>query len=266
MTRLAVAGFALTKWYLDVVAPDGVAVIGYAAELSWGDVRLHYASTLLARPQGASHPSTRATLHTAQPVDDGARITWRSNPLAVDGEWRPLAAPTGATLYASPDGAVRWDCRYPRARARVEVDGAVVEGLGYVERLELTLPPWKMPIRELRWGRALTETEGVVWVDWRGDGERLHDVQWVDRAGARLGPCVVDDHGVVADGAPVVRFVDATPLRTGQLGANVLHALPAAIVRRLPPFVVAMDERKTLSRARVGDRQAWCIHEVVRFP
>jgi hypothetical protein len=261
-----VTDFALSKWYLDVISADGLAFIGYAANLRWGTLRVNYASVLLARV-GEASPTTRMTLVTgALPAEHGRQLAWRSESLGVSGAWQALDEPITRTLYTCVDGAVHWDCRMPRANARVEVGDIVVEGLGYVERVDLTLKPWRMPIRELRWGRALAHDDGIVWVDWRGDSERPHDIRIVQRSSGRLGPCTVDDHGIELDGTPMLQLDVGTPLRRGSLGVNVLQAMPRSITRRLPKFITEMHEHKTLCRAKLHEKNAWCIHEVVKFP
>src|SRR5574341_576006 len=39
--------FELSKWYFDCVAPDGRTFIGYAGDLRWKALSLHYQSSLL---------------------------------------------------------------------------------------------------------------------------------------------------------------------------------------------------------------------------
>ena len=61
-------------------------------------------------------------------------------------------------------------------------------GLGYAERLVLTIPPWKLPIETLRWGRFLSPSDWIVWIDWQGE----HPQTIVYRNGARV---AVDELG-----------------------------------------------------------------------
>ncbi|HYF95417.1 MAG TPA: hypothetical protein VD969_24665 [Symbiobacteriaceae bacterium] len=42
------SGFHLSKWYLDCVAEDGSALIGYRARLRWRSLALEYAAALVA--------------------------------------------------------------------------------------------------------------------------------------------------------------------------------------------------------------------------
>jgi|SRR5437588_3507654 len=68
------------------------------------------------------------------------------------------------------EGAIEWHCVHPRARTTVDLgDGVVIQGLGYVERLEMTVAPWNLPLEGLRWGRFLSDSGSVVWIDWQGE-------------------------------------------------------------------------------------------------
>ena len=50
-------------------------------------------------------------------------------------------------------------------------DGVVLRGLGYAEHLSMTIPPWRLPIDTLRWGRFLSPERSVVWIDWQKEGD-----------------------------------------------------------------------------------------------
>lgn len=77
--------------------------------------------------------------------------------------------PVASTVYESADGRIDWECRQPAADARVRLAGGrEITGLGYAERLRMTIPPWRLPLRTLRWGRFLAAGESWVWIDWQG--------------------------------------------------------------------------------------------------
>ena len=59
---------------------------------------------------------------------------------------------------------VDWHCVLPRG----PVSAGAFNGLGYAEHLRLTIPPWRLPIRTLRWGRFLSPRNSLVWIDWQG--------------------------------------------------------------------------------------------------
>jgi hypothetical protein len=158
--------FRLTKWYLDCVSEEGDAAIIYAAALQWRDLRLQYAS-LLCRQSG--EVKSRATLRSCLPsANSDGEIKVDAPALDIQGTWTALDPPLQQTLLQSPQGDVHWDCRQPKSRARVNVCGHEVEGLGYAECLTMTIPPWRLPMRQLQWGRFISPTDAIIWIDWMG--------------------------------------------------------------------------------------------------
>ena len=87
----------------------------------------------------------------------------------------------------------------PAARGSMRLSsGESLSGATYVERLALSIPPWELPITELRWGRWIDANAGhsVVWIDWRGSDPRT----WVFMDGCRVSGAGVSDSVVAADG------------------------------------------------------------------
>lgn len=257
-------GFLLSKWYLDCVTGDGSAFIGYAASLSWKGLTLSYSSALRYRPgEGVRTDTTLEEFST--PEVAGQTIRWSSPRLRVEGTWEADARPLRRTLLESDAGDIEWDCLHPRARASIRGGGARLEGLGYVERLSMSLPPWRLPFEELRWGRFLSEEDSLVWIDWRG-GDSLN---LSFHNGARVEGALPSDHELTAGGVRL-DLGESTVLRDGVLGDTVLPSIPG--VRRLFPFrILRTRECKWLSRGVLkgpgaGDGSGWAIHEVVRWP
>jgi len=260
-------GFTLSKWYLDCVAEDGDAFVAYAAEARWGPVALKYASTLRRRP-GAEVATVETTLREVPwPVETEQAVTWQAPLLGVEGRWTAIDPSIEATVLESDEGSVRWRCLQPRARAAVVQGDVPVAGLGYVETLTLTLPPWRMPIDELWWGRFLGETSSLVWIDWRGPHTRR--LAWLD--GDEVAVARIDPEGLASDTGDVRLTVEPGGLlRRGALGRTALAIVPA-VDRLLPVRILAADETKWCARGvldvrgRARDR-GWVIHEVVRWP
>jgi hypothetical protein len=100
-------------------------------------------------------------------------------------------------LYDSADGAIAWQCVAPAARASMRPAGvATLDGVGYAECLTMTIPPWRLPISELRWGRwsDADAKHAVIWIDWRGADPR----RWVFVDGHRAQTATVSDSSVCA--------------------------------------------------------------------
>jgi len=253
-------GFSLRKWYLDCVSDSGEVVVAYRAELRWDAVALQYASFLHAPDGGA--PRSRSTLRRcAAPSLEGDTLRWEAPALELRGSWEALEPAFCAPLFAGDGGSILWRCAQPRARARVDLpSGRAVEGFGYVEELELTLPPWRMPIEELRWGRFGSARGGLVWIEWRGP----HPLRLALLDGKRVDLASASEERIEV-GASSVDLSEPRVLRSGRIGSTVLSIVPG-LERTFPLRLLGLTETKWRSRAKAGSEPGWAIHEVVRWP
>ncbi len=229
--------FHLSKWYMDGVSGEGEVFVAYQARLRWGAVRLHYASVL----DGCS-----SLRETPEPVWRGGALMWQAPALGVAAAWRALDPPVRELLL---DGACDWHCVVPRGRAEAHVGDRHIVGLGYAEHLTVCVPPWRLPIEELRWGRFLSEADGEVWIEWSGTNPGR--LRW--RNGVRLG-----------DGGEV-EILDWEVLREGKLIETALRIIPN-VHKLFPARILRLSETKWRSRAVLGQSAGWAIHEVVRWP
>jgi hypothetical protein len=193
---------------------------------------------------------------------DGKEISWRAEPLHCEMTLRRRAPRYAKTLLDVGEGRIVWQCEMPDADAHVRIGGRDLRGRGYAELLEMTIPPWRLPIDELRWGRYGGDGVSLVWIDWQGS-HPLHVVLLngapVD-GGVRNGSVVAEDLTLAIDGGSVVR--DA-PLR------KTLEAIPL-LKHLLPERLLRVEEKKWCSPAAilrndiVIDR-GWAVHEIVTF-
>jgi hypothetical protein len=156
----------------------------------------------------------------------------------------------------------------PRSAAQVRIGADEhFRGWGYVEHLRLSLPPWRLPICRLQWGRFINATDALVWIDWRGPYNR----QAVYHNGAAVVAQVIGDREIrLADSETVLTLDTSAVLREGALGATALAVLPN-LDRLFPAAMLNVRERKWLSRAvlrRPGqpDSVGMAIHEVIEWP
>lgn len=254
--------FHLRKWYLDLTTESGDAVIVYQAAVRWRALRLRYASVLLGSREGAAAKSWTTVRPGPEPVEEDGRIYWSGERLGAEGTWTRVDAPVSRTLLRKDAGAVEWNCIIPAAQARITKGGQSWEGLGYVEVLDLTIPPWSLPITELRWGRFLAPRRSVVWIDWQGPAAL--SLAWVD--GVEYA-ATIGEHAVRAGGVEL-RLDQTRVLRAGRLGATVLGRIPG-LVNLLPPPIVRTEEVKWVSAGVLcepaGEVRGWAIHERVVF-
>jgi hypothetical protein len=252
--------FLLEKWYGDVVTAQGAGAIVYAARLRWGPLRFGYGATIVFT--GADPPRASATVRgVGMPRLESEVATWRHAALHADARWCRDAAPLESCLADGPDGSIRWNCHMPRAVARVQIGDAILHGLGYVEQLQLTIPPAKLPFRggSLRWGRYLSPQHAIVWIEWTGANPRHW--AWLDGVGQT---------GLAnLDGGRRLVFHESRAIRDQPLLTTIRLPSPH-LARRLTGVLDAAREHKRVSRAALvkGDDatpldEGWAIHEEV---
>jgi hypothetical protein len=258
--------FFLSKWYLDAVSESGEVFIGYRGALRWRTLEVSYAATLATGANGAGTRSAATIRPGSEPLLLEGDLAWREPKLDVSASWHGAAQPISRTLHESPRGAVVWRCLLPSATASIDRGGTVSRGRGYAEHLSMTIPPWRLPLDTLRWGRFLTEERSVVWIDWESrEGRRT----WVFVDGTEsVDARVSDDEIAFGDGRVILPADGRLTLRHGTLGSGALSGLSSRW--RLPARVLASRETKWRTRALLdagaGAREAgWAIHEVVRM-
>lgn len=253
------------KWYLDCVAADGGGFIGYAARLRWGPVAARCSETLLwGRLAAPAASGLRWGGRLPETGPDG--LHWDNPAVDARGRWRALApAFAPQVLHEEAAGRIEWHCCCPRADAAVQVAGTRLEGLGYAERLVLTLPPARLPFREQQWGRFLGAEQDCVWIVWAAPTPRA----WVFHQGQPVVAAI--------EAGPRLRWPDhelhlepGTALRSGPLEATILRRAPL-LRRLLPASFGRVVETKWCSPGVLTDARGqacagWAIHEVAFFP
>lgn len=257
--------FAFTKWYFDSVCEDGRTAIGYCTALTWRGLSLSWEALSLWH-------ADRRTLERSSLAGSGmpsradGQIAWHAPALGCSFRADVCQPAAAIRLFENSTGFVDWRCEAPLARVTWEIAGsAPLHGLGYVECLELTVPPWRLPIRELRWGRWAARDAGhsIVWIDWRGE----HPHTWVLVDGMRAPALEVHD--------------DCVELATSTLTLWSGHTLSSRaldeIVGRIPSLraivpasLLVLREVKMLSRGtwqRLGQSpvDGPALHERVVF-
>lgn len=258
--------FQLSKWYFDCISSDGDVFLGYSGELRWQPLSLHYES-LLVHPAGAATQSRTSLRKGTPPQLKGDLLRWESAALGIDGQWRRDSAPVAETIYRSSEGQVAWSCCLPRAAVEIATGGGkLMRGTGYAEQLTISIPPWRLPIRQLRWGRIACPSHALVWIEWQGEFQRAIAY----RNGVPVTPLRIDDGGLALADGLFVRLDRGCVLRDGALGTTALAAIPG-IERIAPARMLAARERKWRSRALISggrepEQRTWAIHEVVKWP
>jgi hypothetical protein len=243
---------------MDCIDDAGDTAILYCAKMRWRGLPLSYCSFVSRSGEVAlSHTSLGRFRIDAEEHRIGVEFP----SLKVAGEWNADSAPVQQTVYEDATGYVRWNCMQPRSLARVRIGDREVAGLGYAECLTLTLPPWRLPMRELRWGRFVSAQDSLVWIDWQGP----YSTSFAFHNGRKLDIRSISESECAVDGT-TLHMQDSVPIRAGRLRETILPGAPA-LGRIFPQSVFNIEEHKWRSRGVLdtGDHRAegWVIHEVV---
>ena len=253
--------FTLVKWYMDCVTESGEAAIVYFADLRWRGLHATMGSVL---ENGAgAEPRTRTSLGQHRISDDGYEISVEHARLKVSGTWQAICSPVQRTVYQEGAGSIVWNCVQPGSRVRMSIGERELAGLGYAERLSLTLATWRLPIRLLRWGRFVSGDHALAWVDWQGP----YSTRFAVLDGRECGLISASESEVVT-GEASLRIEAGDSLRAGRLSSTILSNAPA-LKRLFPASLFDIREEKWKSRGTLTcsgqTSHGWVIHEVVEW-
>jgi len=144
------------------VSPEGDAAILYLARLRWRSAALHYSSLLLSRN---GRVTTRTSIRRFRSFDDASNLIELTLPYM---DVRATFKAEQSLVNRNVLPGVEWSCLQPRSQATIVADDCTLLGLGYVERLDLTVPPWQLNIDHLHWGRFLSVDDSLVWIRTQG--------------------------------------------------------------------------------------------------
>ena len=255
--------FRLSKHYLDCVAPDGHAVIVYAAALQWHGLTLCYSSILSAPPDEPVSATTSLESFTAPHADSTGAILFHHGDFR--GRWSASGDPIVRTLYSIPAGKIIWTCLAPHPSVRLQLADRTITGTGYAEHLSLTLPPWELPIHTLRWGRYLSAEDSLIWIQWRGP----HPLDLLLHNGnSILAAPSIDNRGLTAPNL-TLEMPGPRTLRDGSLLTTAFANVPL-LAKLFPHSILRTHETKWLSPATLctpsHSSTGHAIHELVTFP
>ena len=239
--RFAPPRFRLDKWYLDCVSPNGDVFIGYVAELRCGVIGVDYGARIIRLDGGTTDQRQSFSVGDFSVGDHAVR--WNNKALKVDGCWTGGRAIDPTLVVDEPAGSIEWQCLAANSAVDVMVDGRHITGAGYVERISMTIPPWKLPFKQLRWGRYISDdrSEHMIWIDMRGATTR--NWTWVNSRRVVSGS--VEDGLVRADGADLT-WESSDPIRRENVARTLLGHLQF-VSRLLPRRVWLIQEDKQLS-------------------
>ena len=261
--------FHLNKWFLDFVGENGDVMIFYAAKLTWHGWSASYTSWLrYDAASGVRLKSRFSNVQIPQIIDN--IITWSDSNFGISGTWESLAKIIQTRIFDSDEGSLDWKCFQPVSKVQLKINDREIAGRGYVEQLILTVPPWKIPMDELRWGRFGSHKYHMVWIELREKDKR----QWLWLNGEKTENCIIEDDHISIPAKDLVLNLDRAVALESE---KKIFTVVEKIIRYIPGFNKVMplkflmaDEFKWLSKGHLQSHRrtlasGMAIHELVNF-
>ena len=253
--------FALTKWYVDVVAEDGRAAIAYWASLRAAGAAHAVSGVLRADLEGRAE-RVFTMRGSPAPAWSSDRLEWSCAALRVSADAVRAQGPFRRRLLKTTSGVLDWHCEAPLARVRIAAPSVLVEGDGYVERMELGIAPWVLPIRRILWGRWTGPGRSLVWIRW--EGPRPLQLAWLD--GALVAHVVATADAVDLGPLGALSLHDQVVITDATVGEQLTSLAP---LRRLVNKVARHRQTRWRARGTLrapgGESTGWVIHEAVEW-
>ena len=168
--------FYMKKWYFDFATDRGETLYAYFITYRIFGKSQGLISAHLTLPEGYlmqdslktefSSPNAKGKLvlgpHSLTNYHGGTKIHMELNHFTIDlryfsldKEWIPAK---DALLLKKERGFLNWHVPQPRARVEGTIKNTFqvlkINGFGYQDIVETNIPPWRLPLAELIWGRA----------------------------------------------------------------------------------------------------------------
>lgn len=253
--------FALEKWYMDAIDEKGRAFIGYSARLRWKSISLSYNNYTYLDTNG-SLPEVKSSFSVKSfPEYSDDKLRWTFKNATV--ESNRIDPSFGQILLKDQNGEINWECSLPKALMKMQLgEKTVLSGLGYAEKIYISILPWKIPIEKLHWGRYLSQEDTIVWIRWEGPTEKnlvFHN--------GKIATVHLIDQNIVQFGDYTLQLQNSLPIRKGTVMQTVFSKFPA-IAKLFPSVIKQLQENKWVSDGilKKSDKiisQSKAIHEFV---
>lgn len=261
--------FILDKWYLDLVTEKGEVFICYIAKLKWHGLPIKYTSIISYSSSEGTKVQSRLT-NVKFPIKGDDTISWNDNRFNIQGIWKNNVKAIEQKIFESEEGYLKWHCYQPSSDVRIVLKGKEYSGSGYVERLKLTAPPWKIPMDKLRWGRYIGNNTNLVWIQLLSDNSQ----QWVWKNGLAIDNIRITDALLYSEKKGINLKMDQDAVLESEtkilsVVKYLIDHIPG-INQIIPTKFLLSKETKWLSKAELFDdniskSSGIAIHELVTF-
>jgi hypothetical protein len=184
---------------------------------------------------------------------------------------------TGVSLKRTDDPIIRslykdnenneliWNCHHPKALAEIIYNGNIYKGFGYAETLFSPIKPWNLPIDELRWGRFLSDSFTLIWINWKGK----YPINKIYFNSIEYNDAIFENDIIIfSDGIYQLKFSEIQLIRKGKLSRlfSKMKLLKIFFNRRILNSVEIKYKAKTsLSKNSIVLSNNWSLFEIVTW-
>lgn len=234
--------FYINKWYLDYITPHIDASIIYDGSLRFGPFEYHHNSEL-KKEGGIITEQTYWDNKFCKIEQTGKQITCLLKDRII--KWNEVSPPFSVQIFRKEDKFIDWQCYQPLAHVEIISGGATVPALGYIDRIETNILPWKFEFDTLLWGRFTSETNSFVWTIL--DGKFKKNIAYLNSkeiGEINPGPDKIEFTGGSID------IYGTSILREANISANLTATLPT-LEKFLPKSGLPIFETKKIGKARL---------------
>jgi len=253
--------FHLVKTYLDCIDDTGNCLIVYVAKLKFKFIKISYSGIIVSDHNNKTYERTSFKKNILPVIDHN--IGFKDHALNITGEWQRIDDSFQFPLYSNDSRLVLWNCHHPKAIANIEFGWKDYHGFGYAETLTLTIKPWELPLKELRWGRFLSENYTIVWIHWKGQ----NPLNRIFLNGNEYNDAIFEDDLISFNsGKYKLEFLKISGIRKGKL-SNIFSKVPW--LKALFPFTILQTQEFKYKAYSSFKEQSnivsfgWCLYELV---
>ena len=250
--------------YLDCIDDQGNCFIIYWAEAQLFWIRFVYSGLIFNDIN--SFTIEKSTLQkTSRPVVNET-IEFSNNILKTEIFLKRTDNAIIRSLYKDlENNELIWNCHHPKSLAEIIYNRKSYKGFGYAETLLSYIKPWNLPLEELRWGRFLSDSHTVIWINWLGK----YPVNKIFFNGTEFDDAIYEDDNIIfGDGTYHLKFTEISFIRKGKLSGLFLKMklLKLFLNRRiLDTEEIKIKARTNLSKNSVFLSNGWSLYEVVTW-
>jgi hypothetical protein len=257
-------GFKIEKLYLDCIDDQGNCFIVYWAKAEFHLLKIIYSGLVFCDAEGMTIEKS-SLKKTSKPVING-EFHFKHKFLQTGISLRRIDDPITRSLYkVGMKNELTWNCHHPKALVEIAYNGIIYKGLGYAETLFCPINPLKLPMEELRWGRFLSGSHTVIWINWK----YKDPLNKIFLNGSEYNDALFEDETVIFnDGMYRLKFEEIQIIRNGKLSGlfSKMKFLKILIGTRLLDTKETKYKAKTiLTRDSVFLSNGWSLFEIVKW-